>query len=97
MMQNLRIESVQKGEKITIFVNGQKTIAYKGESVHAALIAAGYQILRKSKSGTEARGIFCGMGICYDCLVSINGNPNERACMKEVEEQMEIVIDEAQL
>ena len=97
MVQNLRIESVQKGEKITIFVNGQETIAYKGESVHAALLAAGYRILRKSKSGTEARGIFCGMGICYDCLVSINGNTNERACMKEVEDHMEIEIDDAQL
>lgn len=92
-MQNLRIDSVRRGEPITIFVNGHKIVAYRGETVHAALLAAGYQVLRKSKSGVEARGIFCGMGVCYDCLVSINAKPNQRACMNEVEDRMEIEID----
>jgi succinate dehydrogenase/fumarate reductase-like Fe-S protein len=39
--------------------------------------------------------MFCGMGICYECLVTINGVPGQRACMCRVEPGMEIVLDEA--
>ncbi len=78
---------------MTIFVNGCKTVAYRGEAVHAALLASGYQVLRKTKKNNEPRGIFCGMGVCYDCLVSINGQPNQRACMRQVEDRMEIEFD----
>jgi len=92
-MPNLRIDNVQRGAKVTFRVNGRETVAYRGESVHAALLAAGYRILRKTKKGSENRGFFCGMGVCYDCLVSINGQPNQRACMREVEDGMEINID----
>jgi len=93
-MQDLRIDTVKRGRKATIFVNGQKTIAYEGETVHAALLAAGFSILRKSKTGDGERGMFCGIGVCYDCLVMINGKPNCRACMSDVEDGMKIEIDE---
>jgi D-hydroxyproline dehydrogenase subunit gamma len=92
-MQDLRIESVKRGRQLTIFVNGKKTVAYEGETVHAALVAAGFTVLRKSKAGM-VRGAYCGMGTCYDCLVEINGLPNCRACMNEVEAGMKIEIDE---
>jgi len=93
-MENLRINKELRKNAITIFINGRKTEAYKGEMVHAALVAAGYKIFHKARGENEFRGYFCGMGICYDCLVSINGKANQRACMNEVEDQMEIVIYE---
>jgi sarcosine oxidase subunit alpha len=93
-MDDLRIASVKRGPKITIFVNGRKCPAYRGESVHAALFAAGYRVLRKTPKHRQARGLFCGMGVCYDCLVTINGMPNQRACMTLVQDRMEIGIDE---
>jgi sarcosine oxidase subunit alpha len=96
-MPRLRIESVQRDRPITIIVNGIPVSAFAGETVHAALLAAGYRILRKSKTGLEPRGFFCGMGICYDCLVTIGGVPGQRACMHQVEDRMEIEIDEPQL
>lgn len=93
-MADLRIASLTRGEKITIVVNGQACRAYEGETVHAALLAAGYRVLRKTAKTNQPRGIFCGMGVCYDCLVTINDVPNQRACMTPVEDCMEIQVDE---
>jgi sarcosine oxidase subunit alpha len=93
-MDDLRIVSIKRGPKITIFVNGHRCSAYLGESVQAALFAAGYRTLRKTPKNHQARGVFCGMGVCYDCLVTINGMPNQRACMTLVQDRMEIRIDE---
>ena len=93
LMESLRISTVKRAARIRIYVDGRETYAYRGETVLAALLAAGYRVLRKDKNG-QPRGAFCGMGICYDCLVTINGIQNMRSCMIEVEEGMEIWIDE---
>ena len=87
----MRIENESRGERVTIQVNGSPVSAYQGESVHAALMASGHLNLRKSRIQGEPRGIFCGMGVCYECLVTIDGKPNQRACMRTVEENMEII------
>ena len=94
MIEDLRIPTIVRKETVTIFVNGKETRAYKGETVLAALHAAGYRILNRSKDMGEGRGPLCGMGVCYGCLVSINGIQNQRSCMVEVEEGMEITTDE---
>ncbi len=91
-MEELRIQK-KRGPQVTIHVNGEAVTAYQGESVHAALIASGIRTLRKSHHG-EGRGVLCGMGVCYECLVTINGVPNIRSCMTEVEAGMEVVTDE---
>lgn len=93
-MSDLRISSVLRGVKINIRVNGNACTAYESETVHAALLAAGYRVLRRTPKAHQPRGIFCGMGVCYDCLVTINGVPNQRACMTRVEDRMEIEVDE---
>ncbi len=94
-MSDLRISSVLRGIKINIWVNGKACTAYEDETVHAALLAAGYRVLRRTPKAHQPRGIFCGMGVCYDCLVTINGVSNQRACMTRVEDRMEIEVDEA--
>jgi sarcosine oxidase subunit alpha len=93
-VDDLRIPALPRGEKITILINGQAHIAFEGETVHAALLAAGYRVLRKTAKMDQPRGIFCGMGVCYDCLVTIDGIPNQRACMRRIQNRMEIRIDE---
>lgn len=93
MMQELRIASIPRGRRIKIRVNGREVAACEGETVLAALVAAGMKTLRASHVRGEGRGALCGMGVCYECLVSINGRPNQRACMTEVEDSMEIGID----
>jgi predicted molibdopterin-dependent oxidoreductase YjgC len=51
------------------------------QSVAAALIAAGIRSWRRTRGDGAPRGLFCGIGACYDCLVVINGRPAERACL----------------
>ncbi|MBT3388105.1 MAG: (2Fe-2S)-binding protein [Desulfobacula sp.] len=97
--QDLRIASVLRGKKISLKVDGNQVIAYEGETVHAALTAAGIRRLKDSKSIDSekpgSRGIFCGMGICYECLVTIDHVQDQRACMTFVEDQMEIITNES--
>jgi predicted molibdopterin-dependent oxidoreductase YjgC len=100
-LENLRVAKKQAGrtadltgqkEEITFYVNGQPIQACPGETIHAALIAAGYRQFRKSKT-KQPRGIFCGMGVCYECLVTIDNGPRKQACVTIVEEGMEVQID----
>jgi predicted molibdopterin-dependent oxidoreductase YjgC len=91
-LENLR-SSALRTQPVTIMVNGNRIEAFAGETVYAALSAAGFMVFRESKRG-ESRGVFCGMGVCYECLVTIDGKPKQRACMTPVREGMEITIDE---
>ena len=93
-MDDLRIVK-KRGPQVTIRVNGQMMTAFAGESVHAALLAGGIRPLRKTLKKGEHRGILCGMGVCYECLVTIDGVPNVRSCMTEVKADMEIETDES--
>ena len=61
----------------------------------ASLIASGYKVFKKSRKLNEDRGAVCGMGVCYECQVTINGVPGQRACMTEVEKAMAVVTDES--
>ena len=94
-MQYSRVPGFDRRAAVTIFVNGHPVNAFLGESVHAALLAAGIRVFRKTPKRGHARGIFCGMGVCYDCLVKIDGRPNQRACMELVADGMRIETDES--
>ena len=93
-MKELRTRNIKRTEKVKIKVNGHEIVAYRGETVLAALMASGYKKLKKSFVKGDIRGPLCGMGVCYECQVAINGIPNMRSCMIEVEDQMEILTDE---
>jgi predicted molibdopterin-dependent oxidoreductase YjgC len=68
---------------VSFLFDGKEIAADAGQSVGAALIAAGYRSWRTTRHGGAPRGIFCGIGICFDCLVVVNGRPNQRACLTE--------------
>jgi len=93
-MDELRIDSIKRKEKVRLHVNGKEMHAYKGETLLAALIAGGYKRLKESPIGKEPRGALCGMGVCFECIVTVNGVPNTRSCMTEVENDMTVVLDE---
>jgi aerobic-type carbon monoxide dehydrogenase small subunit (CoxS/CutS family) len=63
--------------------DGHAVEAEPGQSIGAALINAGYRSWRSTRTGGAPRGIFCGIGICFDCLVTVDGRPNNRACLTE--------------
>jgi hypothetical protein len=52
-----------------------------GQSVGAALMAAGIRSWRSTRIAARPRGLFCGIGICFDCLVVADDRPNQRACL----------------
>jgi predicted molibdopterin-dependent oxidoreductase YjgC len=66
-----------------VFDDAELTAA-PGQSIAAALIAVGRRSWRTTRAGGEPRGAFCGIGVCFDCLVMVNGRPNQRACLTEV-------------
>jgi predicted molibdopterin-dependent oxidoreductase YjgC len=54
----------------------------EGQTVGAALWAHGIRSWRTTRFGGRPRGLFCGIGICFDCLVEIEGRPDRRACLE---------------
>ena len=84
----LRSPEIQiTAQGVSIAFNGRPVSALMGESVGAALSAAGIVELRRTAAG-EARGLHCGMGACFDCLVTIDGRAHQRACMVAVTDGM---------
>ena len=69
----------------TIELDGDAIPVEPGQSVAAALIAAGRRSWRRTRTGDRPRGVFCGIGVCFDCLATINGTPNRRACLVEAQ------------
>ncbi|MFC4857707.1 (2Fe-2S)-binding protein [Actinophytocola glycyrrhizae] len=57
--------------------------AEPGQSIGAALLAAGYRSVRTTRRDGAPRGLFCGIGVCFDCLVVVNGRPGLLACVTE--------------
>ena len=82
-------EHVQRPAAVTIEVDGAPVTTYPGESLAAALLAAGRRAFGRTTSGAP-RGPFCNMGICYDCAVEIDGVAGVRACMAAVRAGMKV-------
>jgi aerobic-type carbon monoxide dehydrogenase small subunit (CoxS/CutS family) len=70
--------------------DGEKINAITGQSVAAALLAANQRALRKTRFNNNDRGVFCGIGVCFDCLVVIDGITNQRACLIEAKPGMRV-------
>ncbi len=73
-----------------MFIDGQAVTAHEGETIAAVLLAEEHRLFRHTSHSNEARSLFCGMGICYDCLVTVDGQGNVRACVTSVEEDMRV-------
>jgi len=84
----LRIPGLARGAPVTLRVDGRPLPAFAGESIATALLAAGIRTLRASPGGTP-RGLFCGMGVCQDCVVEADG-ATVPACRTRVREGMEV-------
>ena len=79
----------RNGDPITIRFEEREIEAWPGESVAAALLGAGEPYLRTAEDG-GARGLLCGIGVCWECRCVIDGRPNQRACMAEVRPGMKV-------
>jgi predicted molibdopterin-dependent oxidoreductase YjgC len=82
-----------RGAPLTVQVNQQPLTGFAGETVAALLLAAGVRTFRRTAKSDEPRGLYCGMGLCFDCLVTVNGAAHVRACVTPIAEGMTIEID----
>ena len=76
--------------EVTIQIDGISHVCSANDSVAAAIFNSGATACRDTPVSGTARGPFCMMGICYDCLVCIDGQPNQQACMTRVRDGMRI-------
>ena len=77
---------------LTIHVEGQAISAREGDTVSAALLASGLDVRRDTAVSGAKRLPYCMMGVCYDCLVTIDGVGNRQGCLVPVAEGMQIEI-----
>jgi predicted molibdopterin-dependent oxidoreductase YjgC len=81
MTLDRRIQTgVRRGKRFEIEVNGQRIPAFEGETIATTLLAAGIKICRNTRVKKQPRGIYCGIGICFECRMIVNGKPNTRVC-----------------
>lgn len=69
---------------INVIVNGIQISAPKGQTVWATMALANQIITRKSVLLTQDRSAYCAMGVCFECLIEIDGIPNQQACLRKV-------------
>ena len=73
-----------------IYCDGRKIPAVTGEPIAAALMACGIRAMRRTAKTGSPRGIFCGIGRCNDCKMTVDGVPNVRTCVTPVREGMRV-------
>jgi aerobic-type carbon monoxide dehydrogenase small subunit (CoxS/CutS family) len=76
-------------DTVELSVNGRVVRARRGSTVASALLSADETAFRSSPTG-QVRAPLCGMGICFECRVTVDGVPHQRACLTLVREQMRI-------
>jgi D-hydroxyproline dehydrogenase subunit gamma len=80
------------GETVTSTVDGSSVRALAGDTVAAALFAAGYDHCRTTPVSGAPRAPYCMMGVCFDCLVTIDGVGNRQGCLVRVRDGMKVEL-----
>ena len=88
MFRPLQTESPRR--TITLTVEGRTVEARDGDTLALALLDAGIDHTRTTPVSGSPRGPLCLMGVCFECLVEVDGQPNVQACMLEVREGMNV-------
>ena len=79
-----------RGEAISITIDGHKVEAYSGETIATVLLTSGHNIFQHTGEALLPRSLYCGMGICFNCLVTVDGVPNILACVTQATAGMSI-------
>jgi sarcosine oxidase subunit alpha len=84
VLQHPFLGQLPEAPLVTFTFNGQPIQGRDGEAIAAALWAVGIRVLRYAGLQREPRSLYCGIGHCYECRVTVNGIPNLRACLEPV-------------
>jgi len=100
MKDSLRLDShpvlnhsIENRRTVTIMVDGKPVIAMEGETLAATLWAGGYIALGRNPSTGHKRGMYCGIGHCYECRVTVDGIADIRSCLIPVKEGMRVQLE----
>ncbi len=80
----------ERGARVTFTFEGREVEAPAGSSVAAALLLAGVGPVRTTPVSNAPRAPYCMMGVCFDCLMVIDGEPDRQACMIQVQHGMTV-------
>ncbi len=86
---------LEKRAVVKIEVDGRPIEAFEGEPIAAALMAAGISVFRYTRKKGEPRGVFCAIGQCTDCMMTVDGVANVRTCITPVKAGMKIKTQKA--
>jgi aerobic-type carbon monoxide dehydrogenase small subunit (CoxS/CutS family) len=78
--------------QVRVTINGREAMVSSESTVAAAILAADECAFRRSVSG-EPRGPLCGMGVCMECRVRINGAPHQKSCQILCRPNMEVITE----
>ena len=67
---------------VRITVDGESVEGLEGQSIAGVLLGSGRISWRETAVAGKPRGLFCGIGVCFDCLVTVDGVPDVRACQR---------------
>jgi predicted molibdopterin-dependent oxidoreductase YjgC len=70
--------------------DGRRVRFAPGQTVAAALWADGVRSWRTTRGADRPRGLFCGIGVCFDCLVTLDGRPDLRACLAPARDGLDV-------
>ncbi len=85
---------INPGKQVTIFIDGLPYEVPAGETVAAAVLVSGLRYTRTTPVSSAPRAPFCLMGVCYECLMVVDGVANQRTCKLKVSEGMKIEIQQ---
>ncbi|WP_028974488.1 (2Fe-2S)-binding protein [Spirochaeta cellobiosiphila] len=81
---------VPSRKEVTFYYDDQELRGYQGEPISVALLAAGVKTFRYTGKGHKPRGVFCSIGRCTDCVMTVDGVPNTRTCVTPLVEGMRV-------
>ena len=92
IQKGLMLKRLQKSQDkvVTIWFEENPVQAQEGESVAAALLIAGVKYLRYAQVSAKPRMPYCWMGVCYECLLEIDGEQNQQSCLITVKDGMHV-------
>ncbi len=88
-----RLGHPDAGARVVIRFEGREIAARAGDNLAGVLLGAGERVLRHAPVSGAPRGAYCMMGVCFECLVELDGRPGQQACMTAVRDGMNVRRD----
>lgn len=82
-----RMDAVQRGESLTLEVDGESVTCFRGETVATAILTCRDHLVG---DGHRPPSVFCAIGVCFECVAEIEGTPGVRACMTPAAPGMQV-------